>query len=71
MFEFFSTVIVKALKSRTLIAAWLLFLVGLGQYITGAEVIQQYPQVTAAVASIVGMLQMVLRYVTTSSLSEK
>ena len=51
-------------KSKTYWFGLLVFAVSLLQYVQGSEFIQQHPRITAGIGSVVGVLIVVLRFVT-------
>ncbi len=50
--------------SKTIIVNVLVVLAGLGAYLVDNDVIKQHPEVTALVGAAVGVINIVLRYVT-------
>ena len=66
-----TTIITKLFRSKTLILGWLTFITGLLGYLVADQWIAQYPEVTAVLLSVLGVLQVVLRWLTKLPLSEK
>lgn len=71
MVDFLAKIVTYALRSRTLIVAWMTFFAGLLGYLAGDEFIAQNPAVVAFLTSALGFVNLVLRYVTTVPLEEK
>lgn len=71
MWNFVTTVVTKAFKSKTLIVAYLTLIASTLQLWSGSDLIAQYPQVIAVIGTVLGAVQLVLRYATTLPLSDK
>lgn len=61
----------KMAKSKTVIVNTLTVVVGALGYVAGHEVIAQHPELVAGLVSAVGVLNVVLRLVTSVPISEK
>ena len=66
-----STIVTKLFKSKGLIVGWLTFVTGLLGYLVADQWISQYPEVVAVLVSVLGALQVVVRWLTVLPLSEK
>lgn len=66
-----STIITKVFKSKALILGWLTFIVGLLSYLVSDQWIANYPEVVAILVSVLGALQVVVRWLTVLPLSDK
>lgn len=64
MLDFLFTIVSKGLKSKSLIVGWVTFVAGLLSFLVGSDFIQQYPELVSALATVSGVVTMVLRYVT-------
>lgn len=71
VFDFVGVVLVKAFKSKTLIVGWLTLIASTLTLWSGSEVVAQYPQVVAGLGAALGVVTLVLRYLTVLPLSEK
>lgn len=71
VFDFIGTVLAKAFKSKTLIVGWLTLVASTLTLWSGSEVVAQYPQAVATIGAILGVVTLILRYVTVLPLSDK
>lgn len=58
-------------KSKTVIVNTLLVVAGVLDYLTGHQVIMQSPDAVAAMVSVIGVINVGLRFLTNKPLSEK
>ena len=61
----------KALKSKTIIVNVLMVGAGVLGYLSGHEVITQYPEVVSALVAAAGVVNVALRFLTTIPVWEK
>lgn len=64
-------VVTKVLKSKTLIVNWAALIVGTLTLWQNSELIEQYPEVTAVIGSVLAGTNIVLRFLTNTSLDRK
>lgn len=63
--------ITKLLKSKTIVFNVLMLTAGLMTYLLNSEIIAQYPDITAGLVSAAAAINVVLRFVTATSLFGK
>lgn len=71
VFDFVGVVLSKAFKSKTLIVGWLTLIASTLTLWSGSEVIAQYPNAVAGLGAALGLVTLLLRYVTVLPLSDK
>lgn len=59
------------LKSKTLIVNILMVLAGVLGYLVGHDVIAQYPEIVAGLTAVAGVVNVILRFVTSLPVWEK
>lgn len=64
-------VVTKLLKSKTLVVNWAALVAATLTLWTNSEVIAQYPEVVAAMGSVLAGVNIVLRFLTKDSLESK
>lgn len=61
----------KLLKSKTIIVNVLTVAVGIGGYLAGNDVIAQHPEMVSGLLAVTGVVNVILRFVTTIPVWEK
>ena len=64
-------VVTKLFKSKALIIGWLTFVFGLLNYLSADPLISKYPEFVSVAISVSGVLQVIVRWLTTLPLSDK